>query len=75
MLFGLSKKLNKTTAILIQTIPFALLHYRKPVIEAYGSIFAGVFQGIIGVRGKSFLPCAILHYMVALAADIMGMIF
>ncbi|MEO0126991.1 MAG: CPBP family intramembrane glutamic endopeptidase [candidate division WOR-3 bacterium] len=75
MLFGLSKKIDHRLAILIQTIPFALLHYRKPPLEAYGSIIAGIFLGIIAIRGKSFLPCAILHFSVALIADILGLIF
>ncbi|MEO0184755.1 MAG: CPBP family intramembrane glutamic endopeptidase [candidate division WOR-3 bacterium] len=75
MLFGLSKKIDPRLAILIQTIPFALLHYRKPPLEAYGSIIAGIFLGIIAIRGRSFLPCAILHFSVALIADILGLIF
>ncbi|HEX7319739.1 MAG TPA: CPBP family intramembrane glutamic endopeptidase [bacterium] len=75
MLFGLSKKMDPRLAILIQTIPFAMMHFRKPPLEAYGSIFAGVFQGVVAVRGRSFLPCAILHFSVALAADVLGMIF
>jgi len=75
MLFGLSKKMDPKLAILIQTIPFALMHFRKPPIEAYGSIFAGVFQGAIAVQAGSFLPCALLHWLVALAADVLGIIF
>ncbi|MGB9721748.1 MAG: CPBP family intramembrane glutamic endopeptidase [bacterium] len=75
MLFGLSKKIDYRIAILIQTIPFALLHYRKPPLEAYGSIIAGIFLGIIAIRGKSFLPCAILHFSIALIADILGLLF
>ncbi len=75
MLFGLSKKMDQRLAILIQTIPFAMMHFRKPPLEAYGSIFAGVFQGVVAVRGRSFLPCAILHFMVALTADVLGILF
>lgn len=74
MLFGLSKKIDPKLSILIQTIPFALMHYRKPQLEAYGSVFAGVFQGMIGVRAGSFLPCALLHWLVALAADVIGIL-
>jgi membrane protease YdiL (CAAX protease family) len=73
MLFGLEKKLGKIS-IFIQTIPFAIMHYRKPEIEAYGSIFAGIFLGIIAFRARSFLPCAILHFLVALTADILGIL-
>ncbi len=75
MLFGLAKKMDNKLAILIQTIPFALMHYRKPPLEAYGSIFAGIFLGIMAIRGRSFLPCAIIHFLVALSADIFGMWF
>ncbi|MCX7995051.1 MAG: CPBP family intramembrane metalloprotease [candidate division WOR-3 bacterium] len=75
MLFGLSKKIDYKIAILIQTIPFALMHYRKPPLEAYGSIIAGIFLGIIAIRGKSFLPCAILHFLIAFIGDILGLIF
>ncbi len=74
MLFGLEKKFGKAS-ILIQTIPFAIMHYRKPQLEAYGSIFAGIFLGLIGLRARSFLPCAILHFLVALTADILGILF
>lgn len=72
MLFGLAKKLDKQTSILIQTIPFALMHFRKPPLEAYGSIIAGIFLGIIAFRGNSFLPCAILHFLVAITADLLA---
>ncbi len=75
MLFGLAKKIDTRLAILIQTIPFAILHYRKPPLEAYGSIIAGIFLGIIAVRARSFLPCAILHFFIALIGDILGLIF
>uniref|UniRef100_A0A7V1EH72 CPBP family intramembrane metalloprotease n=1 Tax=candidate division WOR-3 bacterium TaxID=2052148 RepID=A0A7V1EH72_UNCW3 len=75
MLFGLAKKMDNKLAILIQMIPFALMHYRKPPLEAYGSIFAGIFLGIIAIRARSFLPSAILHFLVALSADIIGMMF
>ena len=74
MLFGLERKLGKTS-ILVQTIPFAIMHYRKKPLEAYGSIFAGVFLGILGLRSRSFLPCALLHFLVALSADLLGIVF
>lgn len=75
MLFGLSKKIDPRLAILIQTVPFAIMHYRKPPLEAYGSIITGIFLGIIAIRARSFLPCAILHFLVALVADIFGLVF
>ena len=74
MLFSLEKKFGKAS-ILIQTIPFAIMHYRKKPLEAYGSIFAGIFLGILGLRSGSFIPCFLLHFLVAVTADILGIVF
>lgn len=73
MLFGLEKKFGRAS-ILIQAIPFAIMHFRKPPLEAYGSIFAGIFLGILGLRARSFLPCVFIHFLVALTADILGIL-
>lgn len=74
MLFGLSRKIDRRLAILIQTIPFAIMHFRKPALEAYASILAGIFLGILSTRGRSFLPSALLHFGVALCSDVIGLL-
>lgn len=73
MLFGLEKTFGRMSVV-IQAIPFALWHFKKPKIEAYGAIFAGIFLGIIGLRARSFLPCVLLHYLIIVTADILGLI-
>jgi membrane protease YdiL (CAAX protease family) len=73
MLFGLERKFGRM-AVLIQAVPFAVAHFRKPQLEAYGAIFAGIFLGMIGLRARSFLPCFLLHYMILLTADILGLL-
>jgi membrane protease YdiL (CAAX protease family) len=73
MLFGLERKFGRM-AILVQAVPFAIVHFKKPQLEAYGSIFAGIFLGLIGLRARSFLPCVLLHYMILLTADLLGLI-
>lgn len=73
MLFGLEPSFGRIS-VLVQAIPFALVHFKKPQLEAYGSIFAGIFLGMIGLRARSFLPCVLLHYMVLLTADILGLV-
>lgn len=73
MLFGLERKFGRT-AVLIQAIPFAVAHFKKPQLEAYGAIFAGIFLGLIGLRARSFLPCFLLHFMIILTADILGIL-
>ena len=73
MLFGLERKFGRL-AVLVQAIPFAVTHFKKPQLEAYGSVFAGIFLGLIGLRARSFLPCFLLHYLILLTADILGIL-
>lgn len=73
MLFGLERTFGRLS-VLIQAIPFAIVHFKKPQIEAYGAIFAGIFLGVIGLRARTFLPCVLLHYLILLTADILGLI-
>jgi membrane protease YdiL (CAAX protease family) len=63
MLFGLKEKF-KEGSIIIQMIPFVLLHIGKPEIETISTIFTGLLWGYICYRGKSFWPAYIMHMVV-----------
>lgn len=63
MLFGLKDKL-KEAAILVQMIPFALLHLGKPETETISCIFSGIYFGYICYRGGAFWPAFILHIFI-----------
>ncbi len=63
MLFGLKEKF-KEGSIIIQMIPFVLLHFGKPEIETISTIFTGLLWGYICYRGKSFWPAYIMHMVV-----------
>lgn len=63
MLFGLKDKFREGS-ILIQMIPFALLHIGKPEIEAISTILSGIVWGYICYRGKSFWPAYIMHLVI-----------
>ena len=71
MLFGLERRFGNYT-ILIQTIPFAVLHYSKPMPEAIGSIFAGVLLGTLALETRSFLYGAAIHWLVAMTMDVVA---
>ncbi|MEM7009611.1 MAG: CPBP family intramembrane glutamic endopeptidase [Thermodesulfobacteriota bacterium] len=75
MLFGLKDKL-KEASIIIQMIPFALLHIGKPEIETISTIFTGILWGYIAYRGKSFWPAYIMHMVVNLSnkAFVLGLV-
>lgn len=70
MLFGLEKEFGALTAILIQTIPSAIVHIGKPFSESMGAIVAGLFFGYLAIRTRSILYPLILHAIVGIGTDI-----
>lgn len=60
MLFGLKDKFEEN-AILVQMIPFALLHLGKPASETISCIISGIYFGYVCYRGKAFWPAFIIH--------------
>jgi len=63
LLFGLKDKF-KEGSILIQMIPFFLVHLGKPVLETISTIFTGVLFGYIVYRGRSFWPSFFIHMFI-----------
>lgn len=63
MLFGLKDKFREGS-ILIQMIPFVLLHIGKPEIETISTILSGLIWGYICYRGNSFWPAYIMHLVI-----------
>ena len=68
MLFGLEKRFGNYS-ILIQTIPFAVMHFSKPLPEALGSIVAGISLGVIALETRSFVYSAVIHWLTAMTMD------
>ena len=68
MLFGLEKRFGNYS-ILIQTIPFAVMHFSKPLPEALGSIVAGILLGALALESRSFVYGAAIHWLVAMTMD------
>jgi membrane protease YdiL (CAAX protease family) len=63
LLFGLREKL-KEGSILLQMVPFALLHLGKPELETISTILTGLLFGYVAYRGKSFWPAFIIHLFI-----------
>jgi membrane protease YdiL (CAAX protease family) len=70
MLFGLEKRFGSLAAILIQTIPSAIVHIGKPASESFGAIFAGLVFGYLAIRTRSIYYPLILHAVVGISTDI-----
>ncbi|MCB2204293.1 CPBP family intramembrane metalloprotease [bacterium] len=69
VLFGLLKHTGAAVAVLVQMLPFVILHFGKPIPETFGSIAAGIALGALGVRTKSFWYAVLLHWSVMLTID------
>lgn len=62
MLFGLRERF-KEGSIIIQMVPFALMHVGKPEVEALSCIITGVLFGFVAYRSNSFWPAFIIHFI------------
>ncbi|HKI78344.1 MAG TPA: CPBP family intramembrane glutamic endopeptidase [Ignavibacteriaceae bacterium] len=69
MLFGLEEKFG-FYAVLIQMIPFVILHNGKPPVETFSAILGGIALGILAFRTRSFLYCVIVHMSVMFTIDL-----
>lgn len=73
MLFGLEEKFG-FYAVLIQMIPFVILHNGKPSIETFSAILGGIALGILAFRTRSFLYCVIVHIGVMFTIDLFSVL-
>jgi membrane protease YdiL (CAAX protease family) len=71
MLFGLELKFGYY-AVLIQMIPFLILHNGKPAPETFGAIIAGLALGILALKTRSVLYCIITHAGVMFSIDLIS---
>ena len=68
LLFGLAKRFG-AWAILIQTVPFTLVHLGKPEAEVFSAMVAGVALGVMAYRSRTMVPCFLLHWFCAMLMD------
>jgi len=71
MLFGLKEKFGYYS-VLIQMIPFVILHNGKPVTETFGAIAGGIALGALAFRTNSILYCIIAHSGVMFTIDLIS---
>lgn len=69
-LFGTARALGAPLAIVIQTVPFAILHADKPAAEAYLSVLGGLALGALVWRCRSFWIAVPIHAAQMFALDL-----
>jgi len=62
-------------AIVVQTIPFVMMHFPKPAVETFAAIIAGLTLGLMAYRGRSFLGAWALHWFVAISLDLLVVVW
>ncbi len=70
ILFKLAEKMGVYRAIFFQAVIFSFAHLGKPEIETYSSLVGGVLVGLLAYYSRSILPCAIIHWAIAIIMDI-----
>lgn len=79
LLFGLARArfVGFAGAILLQTIPFTLLHWSvvpgasKPPLEIASAFFGGIALGILAWRTRSFVYGFLIHWAISVTLDLM----
>ena len=62
LIFPLARK-NEWLAIILQDVPYTIVHLGKPGIEVPYAFVAGIIFAKMDLKGKSFLPSFLLHWL------------
>ena len=60
-------------AIFVMTIPYCMIHFGKPMFEAFAAIIAGIFLGWLSYTNNNIWLGFFLHCSVALLMDILAL--
>jgi hypothetical protein len=60
-------------AIFAMVVPYCMIHYGKPYLEAHGAIVAGVVLGTLAMRTRSIYAGFLLHISVACGMDLLAL--
>ena len=60
-------------AVFVMIVPYCMIHFTKPMPECIGSIFAGIFLGLMSYKTNSIWLGAMLHVAVAMSMDLLSL--
>lgn len=72
MIHGLKWRLGYA-AIFVMVVPYNMIHFEKPLIEAIGAIAGGVTLGTLSLKTRSIWWGAALHIAVAGTMDVLSL--
>ena len=68
--FGLEEKFG-IYAILVQTLPFVILHNGKPPLETFAAIIGGIILGYLAYRTRSIFYGVLIHFVMLFSLDLL----
>lgn len=69
---GLAPRLGYLS-VFVMAVPYNMLHYGKPMLEAVAAIVGAIVLGVLALRSRSIWWGAALHICVALTMDILSL--
>src|SRR5262249_17138692 len=60
-------------AIFVMAVPYCMIHYGKPYLEAHAAIVAGVVLGSLAMRTRSIYAGFLVHITVAFLMDFLAL--
>jgi len=61
-------------AIFIMIVPYMMIHFPKPWLEASGAIFFGLFLGVLALHTRSIWGGVMVHITIALSMDVAALL-
>jgi membrane protease YdiL (CAAX protease family) len=72
-MLGALRRTLGSAAIFVMAVPYCMIHYGKPYLEAHGAIVAGIVLGSLALRTRSIYAGFLVHISVALAMDLLAL--
>jgi membrane protease YdiL (CAAX protease family) len=69
-----SKSAMGSHAIYAMIVPYCMIHYGKPWLEALAAIFAGVVLGTLAMKTRSIWSGFLIHVSVAITMDVAALL-
>jgi membrane protease YdiL (CAAX protease family) len=70
---GALRRTMGSGAIFAMAVPYCMIHYGKPYLEAHGAIVAGVVLGSLAMRTRSIYAGFLVHITVAIGMDLISL--
>jgi membrane protease YdiL (CAAX protease family) len=61
-------------SVLVMTVPYTMIHFQKPMPEAFAAICAGLFLGWLSFKNGNIWMGLVLHCTVAFSMDILALL-